>query len=65
MKLFWLIAASAVSGNKISLENALTAVDQRFSELQLARYDEAKFLKKKLRRITAKINRKKVSMKIE
>ena len=60
MKLFWLFTIASIKGRKVSLENALDALSQRYSELQLVRYDNEKFLKKKIRRIAAKINRKKV-----
>ena len=60
MKLFWLFIVASIKGRKISLENALDAFSQRYAELQLERYDYEKFLKKKIKRIAAKINRKKV-----
>ena len=60
MKLFWLFIVASIEGRKISLENALDAFSQRYAELQLERYDDEKFLKKKIKRIAAKINRKKV-----
>ena len=60
MKLSWLFIVASIEGRKISLENALDAFSQRYSELQLERYDDEKFLKKKIKRIAAKINRKKV-----
>ena len=60
MRIFLLLAGLAVSASKISLDNALSSFSQRFTQLQLARYDNKNFLKKKIRKIAKKVQKKKV-----